>query len=69
MDESEPEVILDLRERVGPDVDFMPDVDEVIEYLRTTGGTLRDRIMKHVAADLLSELPRTVVDAHLHEVS
>lgn len=49
---AEPTVI-DLTERLGPDVVEVPDPETVVEWLRTSGGTLRDREMKAAAAALI----------------
>lgn len=43
---------IDLRDRMGPEVPE-PDAEAVVSWLRSSGGTLRDRTMKAIAADLI----------------
>lgn len=52
MSTTEPEMI-DLTERMGPDVVEVHDPHVIIEWLRSSGGTLREREMKLAAAAII----------------
>lgn len=56
-DTGDVDVVVDLRSTEGV---YEPDVDTVLAWLRTSGGTLHDRLIKQAAADLIdaSRAPR-----------